>query len=193
MVKFLFTLCHLFMKSFWNLFWVLYGFPGSLSWLTRCLQMPTWPWPETSRSWWAPSPFRKGEFTYTHGSSTMAWSLGSSIRDELIWKASQKADATTLTVCVKFLHSCRLQGNLNEGEEQQAGSQTLQKLQDTWLSCWTEDPETMEPVKRWVGLCMQPRRFLGWHRCYPDGIKQLRSASRELWIPYAPSALKIHQ
>lgn len=194
--KFLFTLCHQFMKSFWNVFWVLYGFPSSLTWKTRCLQKPNITLGLGQRLQEADGrPLPSGRVNSpTQVFSTMAWSLGSSIRDELLWKASQKVNAATLTACVKFLHSCRLQGSLNEGEEQQAGSQTLQKLQDTRLSVlnWRPSPRTMEPAKGWVGLCVQPS-FLGWHRCYPDGIKQLRSASRELWIADAPGVLKIHR
>lgn len=173
-------------------FWVLYGFPGSLSWLTRCLQTPTWPWPETSRSWWAPSPFRKGKFTYTHVSPPWpgAWDL---VSEMSLFEKPAKRQMLLLSLYVwNFCTAAGFKGTSMREKSSRLDPKLSRNFRTLGSQCWTEDAQTMEPAKGWVGVCMQPR-FLGWHRCYPDGIKQLRSASRELWIPYAPGALKIHR
>lgn len=115
----------------------------------------TWPWQRLQKADVHPLPSGRVN-SPTHTFSTMAWSLGSSIGDELVWKASQKANAATLTVRVKFLHGCRLQRSLNEGEEQQDRSQTHQKLQDTQPSVlnWRPSPGPWSQLRdEWGSVC----------------------------------------
>lgn len=171
-VKFYFILCNQFLKSFRSLLWVLYGFLSCLDLRDACRShLYTQLWPEISRSWLDSfcllfsTSLVTGEFTYKHAFSPTAWGLGFRIRDRMV-SLSEKTSRRPLLPLSPSVWNFHTQQQasrepLCEGEEWQAGSQALQKLQghesEFSSQYWIEDPlwGPQSQARGWMRACEQ--------------------------------------
>lgn len=176
-----------------------------LSWHKRCKQKPIFTPSLGQVAKWAPSflPFaawlRKDEFTYKHVFSPTTWSLGFSFRDRIGSLSEKPAKRQMLLLSLYVWNFCTAAGFQEPLWGRTAVSQIpgSPETSGTWIGIqllrqnWGTTTRTIKAGQRmngslWPGL-------LWWRRCYPDGIKQLRSTSREHWITCAPCVLKIYR
>ena len=208
MVKFYFILCNQFLKSFWSLLWVLYGFLSYLdlrdAWRSH---LYTQLWPEISRSWLDTffllfsTSLVTSEFTYKHAFSPTAWILGFRIRDRMVSlsEKTSRRPMLLLSPSVWNFHTAAadFQGDPVWGRGVPGWIPSSPETLGSWIriqfSVLNQRPSmrTTEPGKRmneslWAGL-------LGWHPCDPDGIEQLCSVSKERRITCVLGVLRIHQ
>ena len=208
MVKFYFILCNQFLKSFWSLLWVLYGFLSYLDlrdvWRSH---LYTQLWPEISRSWLDTffllfsTSLVTSEFTYKHAFSPTAWILGFRIRDRMVSLSEKTSRRPMLLLSPSVWNFHTAAADFQEDPVWGRGvpgwipssPETLGSWIRIQFSVLNQRPSmrTTEPGKRmneslWAGL-------LGWHPCDPDGIEQLCSVSKERRITCVLGVLRIHQ
>lgn len=120
---------------------------------------------------WTPSSFSfplhswSDEFTYKHAFSPTAWSLGFRIRDRMVSlseKTSRRPMLHSHHLCEIFTQQQQASREPPcEGEEWQAGSQALQKLQghesEFSSQYWIEDPPwgPQSQARGWMRACEQ--------------------------------------